>query len=409
MSHLSSASISRIVLRAASVALTFATLLGAFGAPSVQAQTLTVLYKFRGNSDIFPQAGLLRDPAGNLYGTTSGTACTSYSNEYGAMFKVDRRGSQTVLHTFNFTDGSCPESQLIEDEEGNLYGTTLEGGTMGDGTVFKFDLKGNETVLYSFTGGPADGFYPVAGLLRDKAGNLYGTTWYGGPSEYGAVFKLDTNGAETILHTFSGADGRFPSSGLIMDADGNLYGVTAMGGGPGCSGYGCGTVYKIDKNGAVALLHRFVGGGDGCFPAGTLVIDQKGNLYGTTQDCGASGAGTVFKLDASRRATTLHSFAGGTKDGSEPNAGVIMDSGGNLYGDTVTGGGTGCGGYGCGTVYKLNTKGTLTLLHSFSGPDGEFPYSGLIRDPNGTLYGTASQGGRGCQGTGCGTVWKLTP
>jgi uncharacterized repeat protein (TIGR03803 family) len=184
-------------LRAAILALPFTTLLGAFAAPSVQAQTLTVLYKFRGHSDIFPQAGLVRDPAGNLYGTTSGTACASYSNEYGAVFKVDRSGSQTVLHTFNFTDGSCPVSQLVQDEEGNLYGTTLEGGAMGYGTVFKLDLKGNETVLYSFTGGPADGFYPVAGLLRDKVGNLYGSTWYGGPSEYGTVFKLDNQQPHT--------------------------------------------------------------------------------------------------------------------------------------------------------------------------------------------------------------------
>jgi uncharacterized repeat protein (TIGR03803 family) len=138
-------------------------------------------------------------------------------------------------------------------------------------------------------------------------------------------------------------------------------------------------------------------------------MDRKGNLYGTTQGCGASNAGTVFKIDASRKETILHSFAGGTKDGAEPNAGVIMDSEGNLYGDTATGGGTGCGGNGCGTVYKLDKNGAVTLLHSFSGPDGEYPYAGLIRDQNGNFYGTASQGGRGCQSMGCGTVWKLTP
>lgn len=172
-------------------------------------------------------------------------------------------------------------------------------------------------------------------------------------------------------------------------------------------------MYKLDKNGAVTLLHRFAGGVDGCGPSGTLVMDRKGNLYGTTQGCGASNAGTVFKIDASRKETILHSFAGGTKDGAEPNAGVIMDSEGNLYGDTATGSGTGCGGYGCGTVYKLHKNGAVTLLHSFSGPDGEYPYAGLIRDQNGNFYGTTSQGGRGCQGmgrgTGCGTVWKLTP
>jgi len=404
MTKLRPASIPKTTLRAASIALAFASLLGLFAMATqpAQAQSLTVLYKFRGDSDIFPYAGLVRDSAGNLYGTTAGTACTSYSADYGAVFKVDPGGSQTVLHTFSFTDGACPYAPLIRDASGTLYGTTLQGGAFGYGTVFKLNPSGKETVLHSFAEGNLDGYYPSAGLLRDEAGDLYGTTQYGGPSQYGTVFRLDTNGTETILHTFSGADGQFPSSGLIMDANGNLYGVTPRG------GVYEGVLYKLSKNGKFSLLHAF-GGNDGIFPSGTLVMDQKGNLYGTTEYGGAFGAGTVFKLDARRKETILHSFSG--KDGADPiQTGVLMDREGNLYGDTVSGGGgTGCGGYGCGTVYKLNKKGTLTVLHTFSGPDGEYPYGGLIRDPKGNIYSTSSQGGRGCQGMGCGTVWKLTP
>jgi uncharacterized repeat protein (TIGR03803 family) len=307
-----------------------------------------------------------------------------------------------VLHTFSFTDGACPYAPLIRDASGTLYGTTLQGGAFGYGTVFRLDPSGKLTVLHSFAEGNLDGYYPSAGLLRHEAGNLYGTTQYGGPSQYGTVFRLDTNGTETILHIFSGADGQFPSSGLIMDANGSLYGVTPRG------GLDQGVLYKLSKGGKFSLLHAF-GGNDGVFPSGTLAMDQKGNLYGTTEYGGAFGAGTVFKLDARRKETILHSFSG--KDGADPiQAGVIMDREDNLYGDTVSGGGgTGCGGYGCGTVYKLNKKGTLTVLHTFSGPDGEYPYGGLIRDPKGNIYSTSSQGGRGCQGMACGTVWKLTP
>ena len=403
MKNLPLASISKTTLRSTTIVLAFAILFGTLAARSVQAQTLTVLYRFRGYSDIFPYAGLVRDSAGNLYGTTAGTACTAPTTAYGTVFKVDPSGTQTVLHTFNFSDGACPFAPLIRDAEGNLYGTTDQGGAFGYGTVFKLDPSGKETVLHSFNQGTADGYYPSAGLLRDEAGNLYGTTENGGASEYGTVFKLDTSGIETILHNFAGADGEFPYSGLIMDANGNLYGTTPKG------GIYQGVLYKLSKSGKFTLLHSFAGNGDGCYPGGTPFMDQKGNLYGTTGYCGASGYGTVFKFDTSGKETVLHSFAGGTKDGAYPiAAGVLMDREGNLYGDTEMGGGTGCGGYGCGTVYKLNKKGTLILLHTFTVSEGEYPFGDLSLDPKGNSYGTASQGGRGCQGLGCGTVWKLT-
>ena len=230
----------------------------------------------------------------------------------------------------------------------------------------------------------------------DAKGNLYGVTPECGASGYGTVFKLSKAGKETILHSFAGAptDGEYPYyTSLLRDAKGNFYGVTWLGGATNN-----GAVYKLSKSGTLTLLHSFAGGTtDGCFSYGTPAMDKVGHIFGTTQQCGASNEGIVYKLSKSGKETLLHSFAGGTTDGSYPVAGVIVDSKGNLYGDTELGGASNLG-----TVYELS-KGTLTLLHSFAGSDGSDPMGDLLRNAKGNFYGTTSQGGS----SNVGTVWQI--
>ncbi len=226
----------------------------------------------------------------------------------------------SVVYTFpTAQDGNRPQG-VIEDQAGNLYGATYYGGANGVGAIFKLDAAGNETVLHSFKG--PDGNAPL-GVVRDAAGNIYGATAFGGVGcsgdfGCGTVFKLDTNGKETVLHRFGRhGDGRFPGSGLVRDAAGNLYGTTYNGGILTCdsSGRGCGTIFKIDASGNETVLHRFTGKSDGSGPNG-LTLDEAGDLYGTTP------AGTVFKVDASGRFSVLYRFTGGA-DGESPYAGVI--------------------------------------------------------------------------------------
>jgi uncharacterized repeat protein (TIGR03803 family) len=403
--------ISGTCMRAERAVLTFAVVLalGVAATSSARAQTFTVLYNFQGSPDgAFPQAGLVRDATGSLYGTTLVGGDSSCNAPYGCgvVFKVDSSGAETVLHSFTGgSDGGYPQADLVRDAAGNLYGTTEEGGTSDAGTVFRVDTSGTETVLHSFAGGTTDGCYPFGGLTQDKAGNLYGTTNACGSSGYGSVFRVSKGGKETVLHSFAGTDGAYPlRTGLLMDAKGNFHGVASGGGVLSCgNGYGCGVVYKLSKSGKLTLLYRFAGGTtDGCYPTGTPATDKKGDLYGTGSQCGSSNVGIVWKLSKKHIETVLHNFAGGASDGAYPEAGVIMDAKGDLYGDTSGGDESGSG-----TVYELSTGGALTLLHSFAASDGGDPICGLIRDPKGNLYGTAGAGGSG-NGVG-GTVWKLTP
>lgn len=237
-------------------------------------------------------------------------------------------------------------------------------------------------VDYAFNG--ANGAGPTAALIQDAAGNLYGTTSSGG-SGFGVVFKLDSANHETVLHAFtSRPDGATPHGRLALDASGNLYGTTSSGGAAGL-----GTVFKIDTSDAETVLHSFTGNPDGASPYAGLVIDNSGNLYGTTENGGASGFGTIFKIDTADNETVLHSFAGGTTDGADPKADLTLDPDGNLFGTTFTGG---SGSYG--TVFKLDTTGTETILYNFTGSsDGGNPFGGLTRDTNGVLYGTTEIGG----------------
>ena len=333
-----------------------------------------------------------------------------------------------VLYDFtNGTDGGVVNSTLVRDQAGNLYGTTEEGGDInfancnppqGCGTIFKIDTYGKETVLYEFKNNP-DAAYPSAGLFRDVKGNLYGTTFLGGTSNNGAIFKLDTRGKETVLYSFTGGrDGGDPMASLILDSNGNLYGTTYTGGDLSCQVgemSGCGVVFKLSKTGKFTVLHRFHGT-DGADPLAGLVRDEAGNVYGTTTAGGSStcngGCGTVFRLDPTGKESVLHTFALGA-DGATPMWGsLLLDKAGNLFGTTQWGGDLSCGGggIGCGTVFKLDKTGKETVLYKFKlGTDGGNPGGALVRDPVDNFYGTTSLGGElSCNGgDGCGAVFKL--
>jgi uncharacterized repeat protein (TIGR03803 family) len=383
---------------------------GLMAAPSTQAQTFSALHTFKGVPDgAYPYAGLVRDTAGNLYSTTM---VGGHHSSSGTMFKVSKTGKESVLYNFEgvdgATDGASPDAGLIRDATGNFYGTTSAGGAgdcdppQGCGTVFKVSKTGKETVLYKFAGGYSDGCHPAGGLIQDKSGNLYGTTSSCGVSNEGTVFKVSASGKETVLHSFAGSDGAIPMyTSLLMDTSGNLYGFTSAGGAGG------GTVYKLSPSGTVTVLYSFPDGYGGAY--GTPIMDTQGNLYGTTLNGGYPRDGIVWKLSKKGAETILHQFTRGSSDGAFPYSGVILDANGNLYGTTLRGGSSDDG-----TVYELTADGTLTLLYSFTNQsDGEYPYGGVIMDAQGNLYGTAEQGGDLKCGTegyyGCGTVWQITP
>jgi uncharacterized repeat protein (TIGR03803 family) len=311
-------------------------------------------------------------------------------------------------------DGSSPYSSLIVDADGNLYGTTEIDGAYSYGTVFKVSPEGKETVLHSFAGTGGDGANPVAPLIRDAAGNLYGTTEYGGlfgeacgGNGCGIVFKIDPTGKETVLYRFTGipqSDGMNPLQGLVRDSKGNLYGTTSQGG-IYSSGSSFGTVFKIDPSGEETLLHSFnpftPPYNDGAYPmGGALLRDSAGNLYGTTYLYGSGSFGTLFKVDANGSESTLYNFVG-SGDGRFPYGNLVRDAAGNLYGVTMQG-----GTYGGGAVFKLDDNNNETIVHSFGGTgDGAPPGGGLARDSAGNLYGTTTEGGSSFFGT----VFKLDP
>ncbi len=366
-------------------------------AQRVHAQTESILFNFTCRSGVCaPQSNLAIDGQGNLYGTTQGF--------YGAVYELSSSGEFSTLHSFSCcgSDGSEPEAGVILDSQGNLYGTTVEGGAYGEGTVFEVSPTGTETILYNFTCG-SDGCFPEGQLVIDSDGNLYGTASAAGLGA-GTVFKLvPSTGVLTTLYSFAGgADGGLPFSGLVFDVEGNLYGTTAYGG-----AYSRGVVYKLTPSGTETVLHSFdPNGKDGLSPQAGVVLDSKGDLYGTTLLGGKSGVGTVYKVTPSGKETILHSFKGGA-DGIFPESTLTFDKNGNLYGTTFYG-----GTFDSGTVFELS-KTHETVLHSFApnGIDGQFPEGGVLVDANGDIYGTTSAGGEGGVGCslGCGTIFKIVP
>jgi uncharacterized repeat protein (TIGR03803 family) len=352
----------------------------------------TILYNFTNGVDGgLPASGVIRDSAGNLYGTTS----SGGSAGLGTVYKLDISGNETVLHSFaGGQDGADPQTGVTLDSAGNLYGTTTSGGASYAGTVYEVAVTGIESVLYSFTGG-ADGLFPSSGLVRDSAGNLYGTTSNGGPSGVGVLFKISPSGGETVLDGFTFTDGDVPSATPVLDSAGNLYGTTEYGGAANN-----GVVYEVSASGQETVLYTFPGDVGGADPIAGVIEDSAGNLYGTAYSGGPANAGVVYKLDPKGREDVLHSFKGG-QDGAGPYAGVIRDSAGNLYGTTTYGGSANLG-----VVYKIDTTGQETVLHSFSGGnDGANPYAGVITDSAGNLYGTTYYGGT----ANAGVVYKVDP
>ncbi|HEV2381540.1 MAG TPA: choice-of-anchor tandem repeat GloVer-containing protein [Terriglobia bacterium] len=388
-----------------------------------RASNYSVIHTFGlGKDGARPHAGLIADAAGNFYGTTEDGGAYGF----GAVFAVKANGQETVLYSFTGgSDGANPNGALVRDAAGDLYGTASGGGNLdgvcapsGCGVVFKLQ-PGRETVLYTFSGG-TDGGGPWSGLIRDASGNLYGTATYGGASGAclggcGAVFKVDASGNETVLHNFSGApDGETPYAGLVMDSAGNLYGITYVGGvSGGCGGYGCGIVFELDSLGNESILYTFTGGADGGNPLyGALVLDASGDVYGTATHGGATagacvgfGCGVVFKVDPSGNETVLYTFTGGS-DGAHPAGGVIWGGSSNLYGLAGAGGDlNGCGSLGCGVAFRLSLAGKEKVLYSFTdSSDGGQPGGGLF-PYKGYLYGTTPGGGMYLSGV----AFKLLP
>lgn len=324
--------------------------------------------------------------------------------------------TEQVLYSFNNNgaDGVTPYSSLVFDGSGNLYGITVLGETYGCGTVFELSPAGQgwaETVIYSFQNNAKDACKPYAGLIFDAAGNLYGTT-YGG-NGVGTVFELSPVGngwwPEKLLSGFGESYGAYPIVSLTFDSAGNLYGTAVEGGTGNCTD-GCGTVFQLTPvakgQWTEKVLHSFAGAGsDGAWPYSALIFDASGNLYGTTLTGGQHFSGTVFELTPSNGQwveTILYSFNDNAKDAAAPTAGVVFDASGNLYGTATVG-----GRFQEGAVFELiqGTGGwTETVVHSFSGGDGNQPYGGLVIGPAGRVYGTTSLGGSNSPGT----VFALT-
>lgn len=443
------------------------------GSAVAHAQSGAVIYRFKGDTGGLhdgagPDAPLTLGRDGNFYGTTysGGTVDTCDGGDgnaatCGTVFQLTPPAAEglswqeTVLYSFGSEqpDGLNPyRASLVMDDAGNLYGTTPEGGILSTecsgnpapywcGTVFQLvppTTKGGSwtrNLIYEFlSSGDDDGIWPLAGLILDKQGNLYGTTEAGGYG-VGTVFELtppNTQGGswtESVLYNFGvpASDGAWPTSNLLMDHDGNLFGTTALGGTAACA---CGTVFELSppKAGGVwteKTLYSFQAGSDGNSPNG-LIVNKDGTFYGTTQggwgnSCGfgLSYCGTVFQLKppsvrgGAWQETVLHNFTGGG-DGSTPYGNLILDPGGRLFGTTWSGG-NGCTGHDCGTVFELFQRDNTwveKVLYAFKDKaDGALPLAGLTLGNNYKLYGTAPAGGVNCDSiyfSGCGVIFEIS-
>jgi uncharacterized repeat protein (TIGR03803 family) len=362
-------------------------------------QAAKVLYSFAGGTDGgYPAAGVT-EVDGKLYGTTF------YGGRKGSgtVYELTMAGTERLLHSFaGGSDGASPDAALLR-VDGTLYGTTLHRGIYNNGTVFSITTSGEEKVLHAFSDTGGDGKLPYSDLIHVD-GVLYGTTNYGGTNNTGTVFSITPSGEEKIIYSFAGGkDGAKPTAGLT-NVGGTLYGTTEYGGGTPCfNGSGCGTVFKVTTSGAETVLHRFAGGADGRNPYAGL-IDVDGVLYGTTQHgggpaCSGLGCGTVFKITTDGSLSIVYSFAGDPNDGANPYAG-LTNVAGKLYGTTYVGGYDNLG-----TVFVVTRDGKESELHSFANkPDGANPRGGLT-NVGGVLYGTTIGGGA----SGWGTVFSIAP
>jgi uncharacterized repeat protein (TIGR03803 family) len=387
---------------------------------TLQLMNYRVLHAFSGQQDgAYPSfASVIVDNPGNVYGTASQGGDLSCNNGTGCgvVFKINPGGHQTILHNFEGgTDGALIDNAptLVQDADGNLYGTADYGGDpdCSCGLVFKIDRQGHYSVIHYFNGADGRNPAPNPGLLLGSDGNFYGTAGAGGNGcggvGCGVVFKMDPQGTVSVLYNFTGgADGLYPS-GVVQDSDLNLYGTASYGG-----DFNAGVVFKVDPQGHESVLYSFTGGADGGQPVGGVVLDEARNAYGTGNEGGAHNGGVVFKLDAMGHESLLYSFTGGTDGGGQVYTSLIRDDHGNLYGTTYGGGDLNtdlCGSYGCGTVFKVTPTGHESVLYAFRGTDGALPYTGVFRDRHGNIYGTTGYGGdlNQCFGSGCGVVFKL--
>jgi uncharacterized repeat protein (TIGR03803 family) len=380
------------------------------------AGTTKVLFSFAGKSGEYAYTDLVRDGAGNLFGS----AVTAGAFGGGTVFRLSPDGEFTVLYAFTGQeDGGQPYGGVTLDAQGNLYGTAVTGGTGmacegGCGVAYKLSNEGGvwrQTVIHHFTGGD-DGSGPGAGLTIDERGNLYGMTPTGGAYGLGTIYQLHPTGQGTyqfrLIHAFTGGeDGNGGSAGrMIFDGSGNLYGAATVGG-----AFGHGVVFRLvhpDGQWSLEPLYSFRGQPDAGFPYGSLLFDG-GRLYGTTYYDGANGLGSVYRLTQGRdgvwRERVLHSFEGGP-DGAHSISNLALWSG-KLYGTTSEDGAPGCS---CGTIFELAPDGlggwTYSVAHAFTGsPDGAYAYSGMVGDGQGTFYGATVHGGSDDDGA----IYEFTP
>ena len=376
---------------------------GANGAGTIfkidRSGSLTVLHSFlRSNDGWQPRGELIQGSDGSVFGT-------SYyggGSELGTVFRIDASGF-TTLHTFTNSDGFDPYAGVIQGNDGDLYGTTIKGGASGNGTVFRTSVVGSLMTLHSFGSEPTDP-YSYSGLVQGSDGGFYGTTVIFGDYDAGTVFRIDSSGSLTTLHSFAwdSSDGAHPVAELVEGSDGNFYGMTKEGG----TGY-VGTIFRIDRSGLLTTIHTFTGDEvDGALPVARLIQGSDGSFYGTTPGFGSSNRGRVFRVDTAGSLTTLNTFTG--SDGGYPVAGLVQSSDGSFYG-TTSGFDMAESGNGAipsaetGTVFRIDTSGVLTTLHRFSGTDGGYPTAGLVNGSDGNFYGTTSLGGA----NGYGTVFRI--
>lgn len=390
-------------------------------AQTTQAQTYRVLHNFAGDQEgAEPDARVTLDLAGNVYGTTNQAGSGRYGTVY-RLKRTELEWDFGVLYAFTGgEDGGGSESPVTIGPDGNIYGATWACGSYGLGTVFKVRpaprvcpnaCGWSETTLHSFSGG-TDGGLSASEIIFDQAGKIYGSAGIGGLFGGGLVYQLSPSGDGWIKHTLynfaGGQDGGYPLAGLIFDKNGNLYGTTVGGGDMACNPPGgCGTVFQLRPSPGIwtkKILYSFHGRGDGQYPAyqdTSLMFDEAGNLYGVTSGNGEPGSSTVFQLSPPKSGgdwafKVLHSLDG------EARAGVTMDSAGNLYG-TLYFGGTGCG-----AVFKLSPEGDdwqYSLLHVFSGNDGCYPWGSVVLAGAGNIYGATQLGGA----YGGGVVYEIRP
>jgi uncharacterized repeat protein (TIGR03803 family) len=409
--------VGRLSFTSCSLILALLSMLPLIANHTARAQTETVLFNFPDNYVRYPVSRLTPDGRGDFYATTA----EGDPEQPGTVFELSPNGSgewsATLVYAFTGgTDGSSPQAGLIVDAAGNLYGTTEYGGANGAGVVFTLSPNGTgwtETVLYNFCsiGGPycTDGEYPHSNLIMDDSGNLYGTTLTGGSGEYGTVFQLSPSAGgwtEQVIYSPADSADYWIISGVTMDAAGNLFGATAS------------TVFELSPNGSggwnPTVLHTFAGGAkDGTDPRDAPVADNAGNVFGTTYGGGPNNLGTVYKLSPITKGKNkgewkeeiLHFFKGSPKDGNQPWAGIVLDAAGNIYGTSRNGGPNNYG-----TVFEIFApvgKGSYKekVLWNFDWTDGWEPEGGLILDNTGKLFGTTYYGGS----NGTGVVFEVNP